>query len=285
MSISSRRLQVNGITLNVVVEGSGPDVLLVHGFPDDHSVWRKQIPALVAAGYRVIAPDMRGCGESDMPPATRDYAVANLVADLVGVLDALGIDQVKLVGHDWGAVICWQLCIGHPQRVERYAALSVGHPTAYARAPLEQKLKGYYILLLQLRGLAEAGLRARDWALFRRLMDYPEAAQHCIVPLRRPGRLRAAINYYRANLHLILPTIFPSVTMPVMGVYSSGDNFLCEQQMRATENYVSGPWRYEQVTGANHWLQLDAPECVNALLLDFLRQEQKAGSTCDRRRA
>jgi pimeloyl-ACP methyl ester carboxylesterase len=285
VSTSSRRLQVNGITLNVVVEGSGPDVLLVHGFPDDHTVWRKQIPVLVAAGYRVIAPDMRGCGESDLLPATRDYAIANLVADLGGVLDALDIAKVKLVGHDWGAVICWQLCIRHPERVERYAALSVGHPTAYARAPLEQKLKGYYILLLQLRGLAEAALRARDWTLFRRLVDYPEAAQHCIGPLERPGRLRAAISYYRANLHLILPTIFPSVPMPVMGVYSSGDNFLCEQQMRATEKYVSGPWRYEQVDGANHWLQLDAPGPVNDLLLDFLQQAPAADSTCDRWRA
>jgi pimeloyl-ACP methyl ester carboxylesterase len=271
VSFSSQRLQVNGITLNVVVEGSGPDVMLVHGFPDDHTVWRKQIPALVAAGYRVIAPDTRGCGESDMLPATRDYAIANLVADLVGVLDALGIAKVRLVGHDWGAVLCWFLSIRHPERVERYAALSVGHPTAYTRAPLEQKLKGYYILLLQLRGLAEAALRARDWALFRRLMDYPEAARHCIVPLRRPGRLRAAINYYRANLGLILPTLHPTVPMPVMGIYSSGDNFLCEQQMRATEKYVRGSWRYEQVDGANHWLQLDAPERVNALLLDFLR--------------
>lgn len=271
MSFPSRRLLVNGIHLNVVVEGSGPDVMLVHGFPDDHSVWRQQIPALVAAGYRVIAPDTRGCGDSDMPPATRDYAIEKVVADLVGVLDALGVAKVKLVGHDWGAVLCWMLAIGHPERVERYAALSVGHPTAYARAPLEQKLKGYYILLLQLRGLAEWGLRARDWTLFHRLMNFPAGSRHCVEPLRRPGRLRAAINYYRANLGLILPKLHPSVPMPVMGVYSSGDNFLCEQQMRVTEKYVDGPWRYERIEGANHWLQLDAPERVNALLLDFLR--------------
>ncbi|HXX83279.1 MAG TPA: alpha/beta fold hydrolase [Casimicrobiaceae bacterium] len=268
---ASRRYRVNGIELNVAVEGDGPPLLLVHGFPDDHTVWRKQIPALVAAGYRVIAPDTRGCGDSDAPVGTRHYTIDLLVSDLVALLDTLRIDKVRLVAHDWGAGIAWALAMRHPERVDRYAALSVGHLSAYAHAGLEQKLKGWYILFLQLRGFAEWLLRLGDWWLFRAVTRYREEAPHWIESLSRPGRLTAAINYYRANIGMILPRKLPHVTVPVMGVWSSGDAFLAESQMVESKRYVNALFRYERIEGANHWLQLTAPDRVNALLLDFLR--------------
>lgn len=115
LSSSSRLISINGTTLNVRVMGEGPDVLLVHGFPDDGEVWRKQVPALLAAGYRLIVPDLRGCGESSMPESVSDYSLDNLVTDLIGVLDSVGADKVRLVAHDWGAVIAWQLCMRHPK--------------------------------------------------------------------------------------------------------------------------------------------------------------------------
>ncbi|MGH9207732.1 MAG: alpha/beta fold hydrolase [Acidimicrobiales bacterium] len=271
MEFENTRLQIRDVTLNVVIEGHGPPVLLVHGFPDDHSVWRAQIPALVKGGFQVIAPDMRGCGRSDAPPERAAYHIDQLVGDLVGLLDRLGINTVRLVGHDWGAFICWYLCLRHPERIDRYAALSVGHPAAYARGSIEQKLKGYYVLLLQLRGLAEWALRARDWRLFRSLTGFPTECPHWIANLSRPGRLTAAINYYRANLSLILARNLPPATVPVMGIWSSGDRFLAEAQMRSSAHWVRGPWRYERIEGANHWLQLDAADQVNTLLLDYLR--------------
>jgi len=174
-------MQVNGISMNVVDQREGPAVLLVHGFPDDHRLWRYQAPALLAAGYRVIAPDMRGYGESDAPHGTRAYAVAELVADLVGVLDALGVEHVKLVGHDWGAA---QLL------------------------PSEHRTH--------------------------------------------------------------LPTPAPPMTVPVLGVWSDGDRYLCERQMTDCAEWVPD-FRYERVCGASHWLPLDAPDRVNRLLLDFFR--------------
>ena len=265
-------LQINGLSFNVFDEGDGEPLLLVHGFPDDHRVWRKQIPALVAAGYRVIAPDMRGCGQSDMAPLTRDYGLPILVSDLVGILDVLEIPTVKLVGHDWGSVICWQFCITHPERIECYAALSVGHPAAYANAPFEQKLKGWYVLMFQLRGFAEWLLQAHDWLVFRRFAAHPEETAHWIANLSRPGRLTAAINYYRANLGLLLRPDTAQVRVPVMGIYSDGDRFLVEAQMRSSADYVDAPFRFELVAGASHWLQIDAPEQVNALLLDFFKE-------------
>ena len=272
MSFNSRRIVVNGVELNVIVEGEGPDVLLVHGFPDDHTVWRKQIPALVAAGYRVIAPDTRGCGESAIPPKVADYAMDRLVEDLVGVLDALGIRKVRLVGHDWGAVQGWYLATWHPERVERYVALSFGHPAAYARGGLEQKLRGYYVLLIQLRGLIEFLAMRFDWLFFRMMSRYREEFPHWKARLSRPGRLTAGFNYYRANLRaMFFAERLSPVTVPVVGIWSDGDIFLTERQMLGSKKFCDAGWQYHRLEGCNHWMQLAAPEALNPLLLGHLR--------------
>lgn len=266
-----RTIFVGDLRLNVIVEGEGPDVLLVHGFPDDHTVWRRQIPALVAAGYRVIAPDTRGAGDSDIAQRVSDYGVATLVRDMIAVLDALKVRRVRLVGHDWGAVIGWHLALLHPERVERYIALSVGHPKAYARGGLIQKLKGYYILLIQLRGLAEWLARVGDWRLLRRVMGDDSEFARVRQRLQRRGRLTAGFNYYRANLGLLLPPPLPNAKVPVVGLFSDGDRFLTEGQMRATAMYCDAGWTYVHVEQANHWLQLSAPARVNSLLIEHLR--------------
>jgi pimeloyl-ACP methyl ester carboxylesterase len=270
-SFSSRRIRVNGIDLNVVIEGEGPDVLLIHGFPDDHTVWRHQIPVLVAAGYRVIALDTRGCGASEMPRKVSDYRIDRLVDDLVDLLDALEIDKVRLVAHDWGAVQAWCFAIQHPERVDRYIALSVGHPASYARGGLAQKLKGYYILLIQLRGFIEFFVKRFDWLPFRAMFRYREEFPHVKARLERRGRLTAGMSYYRANIGMMLPRSYPPVMVPVVGIWSSGDIFLTERQMRNSGGYCSAGWRYERLDGANHWLQLTAAERLNALLVNNLR--------------
>lgn len=172
---NSRTLSVNGLQLKVVIEGEGPDVLLVHGFSDSHQIWRHQIPDLVKAGFRVIAPDLRGFGVSEAPTGKGAYQVANFVSDLLGILDALQIGKVRLVGHDWGAVCTWAFTIAHPERVDRFVPMSVGHPEAYPRGGLAQKLKGYYVLIcasplgetflnLNIPRLRRAGLQAAaEW--------------------------------------------------------------------------------------------------------------------------
>lgn len=271
------RLPIGGVTLEVLDEGEGRNgqcpVLLVHGFPDDRTVWRKQVPALVAAGYRVIAPDMRGCGQSDMAPKVEGYRLDRLVADLADMLDALGIAQVRLVGHDWGAVIAWSFAIAHPDRVERLVAMSVGHPASYARGSWRQKLKGWYVLFFQWRGVAEAVLQRRDWRIFRRML-LKEDAPHIIANLSRPGRLTAGINYYRANIGMIRPGAPQMVRAKVLGLFSDGDRFLEESQMRNSARYVEGSFRCEVVRGAGHWLQVEAPERVNELLLQFQEEAE-----------
>ncbi len=271
MKFDTTIYRINNIDMNVLTAGDGPPVLLVHGFPDCHDVWRHQIPALVASGYRVIAPDTRGCGESDMLPAVADYHIDYLVKDLVALLDQLGLSKVRLVGHDWGAVICWHLCLRHPERIERYAALSFGHPNAYATGGIEQKIKGYYVWLIQLRGITEAFVRAFNWAAMRLMMQFPTGFPDVAERYARPGRLTAGFNYYRANLRLLFKSDWPAVQVPVMGVWSEGDLFLSEGQMRHSADFAARGFRYERVKKANHWLQLTAPNAVNALLLDYLR--------------
>ncbi len=271
MTYEPRILRVNGLDMNVLIAGSGPDVLLVHGFPDDHTVWRNQIPVLVEAGYRVVALDTRGCGESALTLGVAEYRIENLVADLVALLDALAIRKVRLIGHDWGAVIAWRLVIAHPERVDRYVALSVGHPTAYARGGIAQKLKGYYIALLLMRGVAEWLCTRCNWLLFGALTQFPEEMSNWTRNLSRPGRLTAAMNYYRANWRMIFAQEIPDAQIPVCGVWSGGDFFLTEAQMKASKAHVRGPWRYIRIDGANHWLQLTAPDEVNRLLLDYFK--------------
>lgn len=270
MKPQTRNIEVNGTTLNVFIQGAGPDVLLVHGFPDCHDVWRHQIPALVAAGYRVIAPDTRGCGDSAILPSVADYHIDKLVADLVGVLDALGIEKVRLVAHDWGSAISWKFVTDHPERVDRYVSLSVGHIAAYVRGGLLQKIKGYYVLLLQLRGIAEFLLTCCNWLGFRLVTRYPSEFEHWRTALQRPGRLTAAINYYRANLKMFFNPNHPPVTVPVLGIWGSGDIALAEKQMIDTRNYVNAPWQYRRIDGAGHWLQLDAPDEINPIIIDYL---------------
>jgi pimeloyl-ACP methyl ester carboxylesterase len=271
MTINSCRMRVNGVELNVVVQGEGPDVLLVHGFPDDHTVWRNQIPALVDAGYRVIALDTRGCGESEIKPREDDYTIDKLVADLHALLDVLGIAKVRLIGHDWGALQAWCFAMEHPERVDRYVAMSVGHPAAYASAGAAQKFKSHYLFGIRLRGVIEFLVTRCDWWLFGFVLCYPAEFRQVRARLSRPGRLTAGFNYYRANLRLMHSKAFPRVKVPVVGMWSDGDVFLTEGQMRDSERYCDAGFRYVRIDGANHWPQLTAPEELNPLLVQFLR--------------
>lgn len=269
-----RRMAGDGLSLAVLDEGDGPPVLLLHGFPDSSRLWRHQVPALTGAGLRVIAPDLRGFGESDRPEAVEDYRITRSVADMVAILDGLGIERVRLVGHDWGAGVAWALALIAPQRVERLVVLSVGHPHAVSRPTIEDREKAWYQLLFQFIGVAEGLVSRDDFRLLREFLRGDGDVEHYVEDLARPGALTAALNWYRANLpparELEPRRPFPPVTVPTLGVWSSRDHYLGEESMRRSGEHVSGPWRYERIDGASHWMVLDAPDRVNALLLDFL---------------
>ncbi len=270
MELCQETIRVNGVALNVASAGAGPAVLLLHGFPDTHLVWRKQVPALLEAGYRVIAPDLRGYGGSDAPAATRSYSLEVLRADMVGLLDAMEVAQAYVVGHDWGAVIGWHLCMHAPERVERFAALSVGHPRAYTHAGLGQLLRAWYAGVFQLPWVAEKLVMAGNLrALAPHATDDAQLA-NWRANFAREGRVTAALNYYRANRSVPGSENSRPLPGPILGVWSEGDPALTEAQMRDSAKYVSGTFQYERIDGAvGHWPQLKVPERVNALLIAF----------------
>jgi pimeloyl-ACP methyl ester carboxylesterase len=267
--VQTQTLKVNGLEMLVATAGVGPPVLLLHGFPDSHAVWRHQMTALAEAGFRAIAPDLRGYGGTSAPPDVAAYAVALLVADVIALLDALTIGKVALVGHDWGAALAWQVAMHTPERVERLVVLSVGHPTAFGTAGLAQRLRSSYMALFMVRGLAERMLTMGDWFFMRLSTSNRELVAQWRADFAAPGRLTAALNYYRANARGGAFRL-RAVTMPVLGMWSSGDTALTEGQMRNSARYVDAPFRYERIDGADHWLQLGAPARVNALLVAFL---------------
>jgi pimeloyl-ACP methyl ester carboxylesterase len=271
-----RRLPGDGVTLAVLDEGDGPPVLLLHGFPDSSYLWRHQVPALVEAGMRALAPDLRGFGESDKPEEVEAYALAHTVADMLAVLDGLGVERVHVVGHDWGAVAAWLLAALAPGRVGRLVAMSVGHPNVLRERSIEQREKSWYMLLFQFAGVAEELLMRSDWKLFREWLREDGDVDRYVADLSRPGALTAGLNWYRANaaprLELEPRRPVPAVAAPTLALWSSGDNYLTEERMLLSADHVSGVWRYQRIDGASHWMQLDAPARVNELLVDFLTE-------------
>lgn len=275
-------LHVNGVRLHVRVAGTGPAVLLLHGFPDSSAIWAAQTEALVAAGHRVIAPDLRGFGASDRPSGVAAYAVGELLGDTVGVLDALEVDVSDVVGHDWGAALAWQLAMRHPVRVRSLTAVSVGHPMANRAAGLRQRQLSWYMLWFLLPGVAESVLPADDWSFFRQWAwsgadpDDPHLARQ-VADLSRPGALLAGLNLYRANTDPAAFVRGPApdsprhrVACPVMGVWSSDDFALGEEQMSGSAAYVDGPWRYERIEAVDHWVPTHAADRLSELLVGFL---------------
>jgi pimeloyl-ACP methyl ester carboxylesterase len=272
------RIGVDNIELEVQVEEpadrpEAPAVLLLHGWPDSHRLWRHQVPALTTGGFRTIAPDLRGFGASDRPEDVAAYGLANILGDIVGVLDRLRIERAHVVGHDWGAAVAWTVAALFPDRVDHLVALSVGHPSAFGAAGLTQREKSWYMLLFLFEGVAERWLSDDDYANFRAWSRHPDA--DAVIPeLSRPGALTASLNWYRANLPpeaLVEPGLeVPPVAAPTMGIWSKDDMALIEANVTGSAAHVTSEWRYERIDGAGHWIPLEAHDALTALLLDFL---------------
>ena len=264
------RVDVDGVGTEYQVTGSGRPVVLLHGFPDSGRLWRHQVPALAAAGFQVIVPDLRGYGRSAKPAAVSAYRLPLVAKDVTAILADLGLSRAHVVGHDWGAALAWSLASLQPSVVDHLAVLSVGHPATFLDTR-QQRNASRYMLGFQLPRIAEHWLTRNNWAFLRN--RHPDAGA-VIAELTAAGSLTPALNWYRAN---VPPRSWAGprqrtgpVAGPVMGVWSSGDFALTEAQMTDSARNVVGDWRFERLDGPGHWLQLEAPDEVNALLLDFL---------------
>ncbi|GBF96106.1 alpha beta hydrolase [Raphidocelis subcapitata] len=292
-----QRLRAGPHTLAVEVDGprgAGEprgDVLLLHGFPDDASIWRPQIEALTAAGFRCIAPHMLGYSPSDAPADAAAYQVGAVADGLASMLvEGMGVERAAVVGHDWGAAVAWQLALRHPRRVSRLAAVSVGHPGAGAAAGgIEQRKRWWYLFLFS-DPRAAAWVRADGWALLRELLAAAGGAGadaavqgDYTARLSQRGALESALRWYQANLRpaAIAATRLaaaPLLRLPVLGVYPARDGALTEAQMAASGRFVApGLWAYARIEGSGHWPQRDAPGALNAALLGFLLERGSGG--------
>ena len=263
------RVEVDGVGIEYEATGQGRPVVLLHGFPDSGRLWRHQVPVLAGAGFRVIVPDLRGYGRSGKPEAIEAYSLPLLAGDVMAFLADLQITRANVVGHDWGAALAWALA-SPCARPSRPSGHPLGRPPGYLPPQCE---KSWYMLLFQFPGIAERWLTENDWANFRNWAHHPDTDQ-VIADLEADGSLTPGLNWYRANVPpeswVGPPVQLPPVQAPAMGVWSTGDVALTEVQMTDSATNMAGPWRYERLDGPGHWMQLDAPDQVNALLLDFL---------------
>jgi pimeloyl-ACP methyl ester carboxylesterase len=266
------RVEAGGVGTEYDVTGSGRPVVLLHGFPDSGRLWRHQVPALAAAGFQVIVPDLRGYGRSGKPAAVSAYRLPVVTRDITAILADLGLSRAHVVGHDWGAALAWTLAALEPGAVDHLAVLSAGHPATFLDTRQQRRASRYMLAFLAPR-LAERWLPRDNWAILRERAGHPDAAA-VTAELTAAGSLTPALNWYRANVpprSWTGPRVRTGpVAGPVLGVWSSGDPVLTEVQMTDSARNVAGEWRYERLDGPGHWLQLEAPDQVNALLLDFL---------------
>ncbi len=282
--MTTERVKAGDIRLSVTIEGDGDPVILLHGFPELAYSWRHQIPALAGAGYRAIAPDLRGYGASDRPARVEDYGIQALAGDVIALMDALGLERAHVVGHDWGGSLAWVAATLHPDRVASLVILNSPHPVASAEArneDPEQRAKSWYMLLFQFPGVAEAWLSSNDFHNLRDMVfrnaapgTFTAAEEAVFVDaFTKEGALTAALNYYRANMPaaawLRPPPQLPPVTVPTLVVWGEADAYLGLGLLERSITKVAGPLRVERLPGVSHWVQQEAPDRVNALLVDW----------------
>ncbi len=280
-SAEHETIRTNGVDLHTVLAGpaDGPPVVLLHGFPEFWYGWRHQIPALVDAGYRVIVPDQRGYNRSDKPRGVGAYAVDTLAADAVGLLDALGYDRAKFVGHDWGAVVLWEALGRHAERIERAVPMNVPHRAVFERFLTRnprQMLKSWYMISFQIPRLSEWAYRAADWRALRWMMDtsnredtFTEAdLERYRAAWSRPGAFTAMLNWYRALVRGDVDDPPTPVEPETMLVWGTRDPYLLEAMAQPSVDLCANG-RLERITDATHWVQHERPGRVNDLLIEF----------------
>jgi pimeloyl-ACP methyl ester carboxylesterase len=284
----SQFAHINGLRFHYLESGSGPPVLLLHGFPEFSYAWRHQLPALAQASYRAVAPDLRGYNLSSKPSGISSYRLTHLVADVVELILWMGDTPVVLVGHDWGGALAWYVAKDHPELVSRLIILNAPHPVLMKRQlrTWAQRRRSWYMVAFQLPSLPQLVMRSFDFAILRRILNQEpgrpgafdtEEIQAYRDALAQPGALTATINWYRAlRSRRRGRPIGPSwrdtvIEAPTLVIWGEQDRYLGLPLLDGLEELVRSV-RIERIPDASHWVQADAPERVNELILGFLEE-------------
>jgi pimeloyl-ACP methyl ester carboxylesterase len=287
-----RDLSANGVRLHVAEAGEGPLVLLLHGFPEFWWTWRAQLPALAAAGFRAVAPDLRGYGASDKPP--RGYDLPTLAADVAALVRALGEQDAVVVGHDWGALLGWTTAALHPRSVRRLAVLSMAHPRLLRAglADRRQRRALRHTLRFQLPRLPERRLTRADddpvAELLRRwsgpdwvhTADFAEAVARYRSAARIPQAAYGAMEYYRwAGRSQLRPDglryarrMAAPVTAPTLQLHGALDPCVLPSTAEGSDRYVAGAYEWRLLPRTGHFPHEESPAEVTSTLLSWLRR-------------
>jgi pimeloyl-ACP methyl ester carboxylesterase len=268
-----------GLRFDVRTEGpSGADtVVLLHGFPQNSSSWEGVWPLLVSHGYAVQIPDQRGYSPDARPRGRRAYRLSELVDDIIALADQAHIDRFHLVGHDWGAVVAWELAARRPERLLSLAVVSTPHPRALVSAILtsRQARKSWYIAVFQLPWLPEHVLLAHHGRrLHGLLVRTGMPAEHASAYVRQmcqPGALTAALNWYRALPWAVRSLMSTQpLRVPTTYIWSSGDFALGRTAAHRTARWVTGSYEFVEMARVSHWVPEEMPGQLAALLRQHL---------------
>jgi pimeloyl-ACP methyl ester carboxylesterase len=278
-------VSVNGIRLHVVEAGpaTGPPVLLLHGFPEFWWGWKAQMARLANAGFRVVVPDQRGYNVSDKPDEVEAYRVSTLVADVVGLIDALGMTQVNLGAHDWGGAVAWRVALAHPERVRRLAMFNSAHPGAWVELesrPSRSESVSWYRTFFQLPWLPELAMRANDWSMISRNLvdtsrpgtfDDRELAYYKAA-WARDGAISSMVDWYRAAFRYPEPLEGDGVVRtPTLILWGLKDPFF-PTEMAALSAARCANGRLVTLPDAGHWLLHEEPDVTSRAMIDFFRE-------------
>ncbi len=283
-AIEFARVPTNGITLQVAQAGpgDGPLMVLLHGFPEFWYGWKKHLPPLATAGFRVWAPDQRGYNASDKPPHVSDYRLDTLAADVVGLIDAAGREKAMLVGHDWGAAVAWWFASNFPERLDKLVILNVPHPLVMRRllrTSIRQLMRSWYIFLIQIPKLPEWGGRRNNWDSVVQAMrtsslpgtfseaDFDEYRR----AWSQPDAYSAMLNWYRAMFRYgAHPPKHKRIAPPTLMLWGKQDKFI---RPEGAEMSLALCDRGELVffDDNTHWLQHERPAEICRRIVEFCR--------------
>jgi epoxide hydrolase 4 len=275
--------ELDTVRLHYVEAGSGPLVVLLHGFPEFWFAWRRQIDALAAAGFRVVAPDMRGYNLSSKPAGVASYALPLLTADIRDLIaERGGADGALLAGHDWGGLVAWATAAHHPASIRRLAILNMPHPQRMLEGlrTAQQLRKSWYFLAFQLPWLPERLLSLRRFEGLRQPLEHearagafsPSDIDRYVEAWSQPGALTAMLDYYRATIRARLrreSEELAPVTAPTLVIWGERDRHLGAELAQPHSADVPNLDRVVRIPSASHWVAHDEPELVSRLLIEF----------------
>ncbi|MDH4385668.1 MAG: alpha/beta hydrolase [Caulobacter sp.] len=290
-STHTRQVQANGLTFTVDEAGEGDHVaLFLHGFPESRYSWRSQLSCLADLGWRAVAPDLRGYGETDRPKLRSDYRLPHLVADTAALFDVLGARKRLLIAHDWGALIAWAFALERALPLDGVVIMNVPHPVVFQevlKSSAAQRRRSWYAAFFQLPWLPELMLRANGAGAIGQAFSgmaidksrFPEAVlDHYRQNALKPGALTAMINYYRANLNELNRWSrgdCPSIEVPTLMLWGEEDAALGIELTEGYEGLVKD-FTLSRLPGVSHWVQQEAPEAVNERMGAWLKSRALA---------